>query len=239
VSNRVSESIKVAVASEYSTTTNPDLAVKYGVKLSWLESFAAKSGLRKAGNLKHRDLQPGEKVGDLEVLRKTDKRHKNNIMYKCRCSCGAEFLVRSTNLRREITTSCSSCATRKHLGGNHHRRGGCGPIGGSIWSKIRVHAHERGIVFAITVEEAVALYENQQRRCALTGLPIEFPTRFKEVNGGTASLDRVDSSLGYTIDNVRWVHKAINMMRNKMTDDEFYGFCKAVVDHRETLAIAA
>jgi hypothetical protein len=44
----------------------------------------------------------------------------------------------------------------------------------------------------------------------------------------TASLDRKDSSKGYTKDNVQWIHKTINFMKGQMSDQEFVSWCKLV-----------
>jgi hypothetical protein len=35
----------------------------------------------------------------------------------------------------------------------------------------------------------------------------------------SASIDRIDSSLGYVKGNVRWVSRAMNWMKNEMTDE--------------------
>ena len=44
----------------------------------------------------------------------------------------------------------------------------------------------------------------------------------------TASLDRIDSSKGYTTDNIQWVHKDINIMKNDYGNDYFIEICKKV-----------
>jgi hypothetical protein len=52
----------------------------------------------------------------------------------------------------------------------------------------------------------------------------------------TASLDRIDSSKGYTIENVQWVHAIINNMKWDMPQSEFLSFCYAVCRKMETPA---
>jgi hypothetical protein len=44
----------------------------------------------------------------------------------------------------------------------------------------------------------------------------------------TASLDRKNSSVGYVIGNVRWVHPVINMMKNHFSDETFISMCNRV-----------
>jgi hypothetical protein len=47
----------------------------------------------------------------------------------------------------------------------------------------------------------------------------------------TASLDRIDSSLGYVRGNVQWLHKDVNWMKNTLDQDRFIELCKAIVNH--------
>jgi hypothetical protein len=46
----------------------------------------------------------------------------------------------------------------------------------------------------------------------------------------TASLDRINNSLGYSVDNIQWVHKAINRMKGSMENKLFIKFCEEVVN---------
>lgn len=48
----------------------------------------------------------------------------------------------------------------------------------------------------------------------------------------TASIDRIDSSKGYTKDNIQWVHKNVNIMKMDQTMDQFLYICKKIVDHQ-------
>lgn len=48
---------------------------------------------------------------------------------------------------------------------------------------------------------------------------------------GAASLDRIDSKKDYTIDNVQWVHKDLNYMKQDFTEEEFINYCKLVVNY--------
>ena len=61
--------------------------------------------------------------------------------------------------------------------------------------------------------------------CALSGVKLIMPT---SKNKATASLDRIDSTKDYTLDNVQWVHKDINRMKNVYTQEYFIEMCKRV-----------
>ncbi len=63
--------------------------------------------------------------------------------------------------------------------------------------------------------------------CALTDLPLNFHTKHKN-----ASLDRIDNTKGYTIDNIQWVHKDINWMKGTFTQDQFIELCGSVGNYQ-------
>jgi hypothetical protein len=75
------------------------------------------------------------------------------------------------------------------------------------------------------------LYLHQNKKCALTGLPIEMKVKDSTAYDGfrrIASLDRKDSKQGYKIGNVQWVHKDINIMKNKYDLEYFKYMCELV-----------
>jgi len=44
----------------------------------------------------------------------------------------------------------------------------------------------------------------------------------------TASLDRIDSSKGYTPDNTQWLHKRVNKSKMEFDQKDFITMCRAV-----------
>ncbi len=88
----------------------------------------------------------------------------------------------------------------------------------------------RGIAFDIDVHQLDEIWRSQSGLCALTGRPLNF-TRFsgKKHIAGTASIDRIDSSKGYSKDNVQWVHKNVNIAKRTLSNAEFIAVCREVV----------
>ena len=74
------------------------------------------------------------------------------------------------------------------------------------------------------MEYAWDLFLKQNRQCALTGLPLTIAMH----GNGNASLDRIDSLLGYEEGNVQWVHKHINLMKNALDENYFIKMCSLV-----------
>jgi len=97
-------------------------------------------------------------------------------------------------------------------------------------------AKERNYEFNVSSEELWELFEKQEGRCALSGEPITLSTTIDKNHNldrtnHTASLDRINNSKGYTIDNVQWVHKTVNLMRRQYTQEEYVSWCKKVAEH--------
>jgi hypothetical protein len=142
---------------------------------------------------------------------------------RVRCVCGSELTITAGHL---VGGSWKSCGCMRHVRGNKsHNWRGHGEISGSRWASIVRGAQARGHDFTLTREQAWDLFIAQDRRCALSGVLLTMVRR------GTASLDRIDSSAGYSIKNVQWVHKDINMMKQDLSQAEFLAWCRRVARH--------
>jgi hypothetical protein len=110
---------------------------------------------------------------------------------------------------------------------------GYGEISGRFWTDIKTKAESRKITFAITIKQAWDLFEKQKARCALTGLPISIKCGWKNYRDKTGSLDRIDSEKGYIKDNIQWVHKDVNIMKNAFSIERFVEICKLVANRSQ------
>lgn len=179
----------------------------------------------------------GKKYGLIEVVEfvKTQK-HPNHNCYKHyyigRCECGNEKEYVRTNLITGHTKSCG-CLKRRR-GSKNPTFLGTGEIGASHWTGIRRHAETRNLIFEITPMQAWQKFQQQEGKCALTGLPISTNNGRNQKTGAivkTASLDRIDSTIGYTVQNIQWVHKDINRMKNAFDIARFKELCALVTQH--------
>lgn len=152
--------------------------------------------------------------------------NSKRTLWKCRCDCGNEKIVRSDCLRQGGVTSCGCNA---NLTGNESKTWkGFGEISGSFWGRIIKGAKMRNILFDISIEEAWDLFLKQNRKCALSGIDLSFGKMTKDFKIKTASLDRIDSKLGYIKGNIQWVDKRINFMKQSLNQDEFIQLCKKI-----------
>lgn len=169
----------------------------------------------------------------------------NNIRrpYICECDCGN----RTNKGKSELHTSksCRSCSqiARKGKYLKEYKY-----VPSTYLALIKANAKDRNLEFDLTLSYLDDLLEAQNFTCILSGVELTIPNKLKAYstyNGidrksFTISLDRIDSTKGYIIGNVQFVHKTINIMKQALTDAAFISLCKIVSDHnfsKETMNI--
>ena len=182
----------------------------------------------------------GSVNGYLKVVDFAGKNKYSQAVWKCECSaCGRDDVyVNSGDLKRNKTCGCGLHNTNKLSKHPHHQKGkdspywtGHGDISGYRWNKIKQTAKKRDIPFETTIEEVWELFLKQEKKCALTGIPLVLGQRAREY--GTASLDRIDSNKGYILDNLQWVHKDINFMKQDLPLTSFLEYCKLITENTQ------
>lgn len=153
--------------------------------------------------------------------------------YLCKCTnCGNRFRQDgySTRIGRQ---GCVYCRKRKDWCDEIRNEPiEVGDITRQWWAKriLSVLKHRRKktpeFEYDLDMQYAWSLFLKQKKACIYTQIALKFPE--EGFIGGTASLDRIDSSKGYIKGNVQWVHTRINNMKGDMTHDEFIDFCKKV-----------
>ena len=71
--------------------------------------------------------------------------------------------------------------------------------------------------FSLTPDDLCVVWDQQEGRCAYTKLPLLATAN----QFNTVSLDRVDSSKGYVVNNIQLVCAAINKMKQEYAEDLF------------------
>lgn len=149
--------------------------------------------------------------------------------YECDCDCGNKTLVLKSHLLSGDVKSCG-CLKRR-IGNENVGFRGYQEISQRYWlgSVIR-HACSRKIEIKITIEQAWDLFLKQNKKCAISGIILNFTNANGIKQSQTASLDRIDSNKDYTLDNVQWIHKDLNTMKWDFSQDEFIRLCHIVSD---------
>jgi len=189
-------------------------------------------------------IKIGDKFNSLEVLENPFPKIKNKqfrkkidgnivcydvkIFYvKCKCKCGKVLDVNCYNFLNK-TKSCYECSVVDKMGSKNPNWKGIKEIPGS-WIRKFQRKDRKQKEFSITKEYVYDLWNKQNKKCALSNLPIDF----KNLENSrwlvcSASLDRIDSSKGYVEGNVQLVHKDINRMKNDFNQDYFIKICKLI-----------
>ena len=166
----------------------------------------------------------GKKFGMLTVIGDAGPDPKGHWMYECQCDCGTIKKIHGTHLRGNKTISC---------GCKNKLKGICSDLWyGIVKGSLRVRTSRNKLEVNITKEYVYNLFLEQNGKCKLSGLPISLPKKWRDRNH-TASLDRIDSSKGYVIDNVQWVHKHVNVMKNIYPQDMFLYICNKISNNNK------
>ena len=167
-----------------------------------------------------------------EIGRSNDKK----ILFKVRCSCNKEQFVRAYFLESGRQTCCKECRSKinyniakeqgKRVGFVKLHHEGIGNFTKTAFNHFKRNAKKRNIDWSeeLTIDYLYNLLLKQDKKCALTGLDIDLTELRKSSNVAfefmTASLDRIDSSIGYYQGNVQFISIAMNHMKNVMSDSE-------------------
>ena len=89
-----------------------------------------------------------------------------------------------------------------------------------------MNAKLRGIPYDVSDEYLAQLLIDQNFKCSLSGRKISA----MGINND-ASIDRIDSSMGYVDGNIHWVHKMVNMCKQQYSLDEFLEMCEDVYNN--------
>lgn len=85
--------------------------------------------------------------------------------------------------------------------------------------------------FALDFEYLFNLWQNQGGRCYYSNVPMVFGVRKLH----SASLERIDPNSGYIPNNVAWVSKATNYMKNNASYDDFVDFISKINFTKHTM----
>lgn len=198
-----------------------DISKKYNLSIGGLYKYMKRYDIPYRTK---RDLT-GETYGKLKVISFYDTKN-TKYRWLCLCLCGEKVIKNSSALyKSKIEPQCESCLRKLS-------REKC-IIKTTYWNSIIKNAKIRNLEFSITKEYAYQIYLDQKCKCALSGMEIFFsPSQSKELRTTkTASLDRIDSSKGYIIGNIQWVHKKINKMKMNLSEKEFVYFCDKVASY--------
>jgi DNA-binding transcriptional regulator YhcF (GntR family) len=129
-----------------------------------------------------------------------------------------------------------SCGCQQYQLLSQTRYQGVGDLSGHYFANIKQNAKSRNISFNITIQEAWNKLVEQKFICAISGIEIYLAKHHGQSSfqqKQTASLDRIDSNLMYTIDNIQWVHKVVNRLKGNLSHKELIWWCQNIISHNK------
>lgn len=102
------------------------------------------------------------------------------------------------------------------------------------WLGARDRAKKHNTEFTITKDDLINKYNEQNGKCALTGIDLTFDMYQGRINTNI-SIDKINPKLGYTKNNIQLVCMAVNQMKNDLSMNELLSLCKKVIEHNDKL----
>ena len=102
----------------------------------------------------------------------------------------------------------------------------------NLYTQLKSSRRDSGYSWDIELDYLLNLWEDQEGRCALSGMFMTWQKGQGNVNY-SISIDRKNNSIGYEVGNIQLVCSVVNKMKWTMTDSELYWWCKNIVSERE------
>lgn len=171
------------------------------------------------------DRYIGKKFGGIIIKEKLDIIN-GRLLVSCEClECKKIFKATFHNVYRG---NYKSCGCLQHaLNHKNPKWRGVGEISQSFMYSIQRGALNRNLKFNVSAEFLWNLFLKQNRKCAISGVKLRFQETRLDYDA-TASLDRINSSIGYEEGNLQWVHKDVNYMKQSMNNEDFINWISII-----------
>lgn len=172
----------------------------------------------------------GRKFGKLTVLSRED-RYINNRMFAflfCKCECGIEKFIRYNNLVNGQTSSCG-CLQKANLSKRSRKSKGHASTH-SVWGYYRRNSKLRNLEWNLTKDQFLALISLPCYYCGTKdSMSVNMAYGDSCLHNG---VDRLDNSLGYTVNNSVPCCNICNRAKGILSVAEFLKWIKLFTEER-------
>jgi hypothetical protein len=162
----------------------------------------------------------------------------NDNIWICN-SCNEPFELTHENFNLDCTTStgfknrCRKCLKKSRLrftrmidsdSLEHYLK--------EIINGAKGRSRNKKIEFNLSLPIVKDLYNKQKGLCAITGMQMTHTILKGRINTNI-SIDRINPSKGYIIDNIQLVCIVINIMKSTLTIDELKNYCNLILKYNE------
>ena len=197
----------------------------------WFPTFQLTGNNAKTcGNSIHNCVvKSGDVFGDLTVIAVSRNPESKRHIAECTCSCGSTKSIAVKYLQRG-TTHCGCKRNYDSLGK---------PEGIAVFNALvsmyRSNAKNKGLVFTLTDEQCTQLFNGDCYFCGKSPSKVFKKTGIKG-SITYSSIDRWDSSKGYTADNVSSCCTECNFLKGNRTNEEFLNHIQRIYEHLSHVA---
>jgi hypothetical protein len=190
--------------------------------------------------LKQSLIPVGTTLGNWTVISEKYERKNSKtggLKQEVRCKCGLKKFLELYQLKIGKTKQCLECASKSRI----ETYKDLIPL--TYVKRIQYEATQRDLEYSITLKDLYIKYTEQQGKCAISGIELQMPVvnlyryekgkTFLNSKNFTASLDRIDSSKGYVVGNVQWVHKDINKLKMDLPEERFFQLIKEIYEFKQ------
>jgi len=172
------------------------------------------------------------------------RKRKKNLVNCSNPNCGITFLKDCSEIKRNekigrknyCSLSCSGHINNKHLKNyveenkkyllsvSNNRR--------DKYTGLREHYRrlkKRNHPYDVTLDDLLDIWEKQIGICVYSGVKLLHPNE-KGNNLNTASLDRINSKLGYVKGNLQFISIICNQAKNNLTHENMMTFLKTICE---------
>jgi hypothetical protein len=165
----------------------------------------------------------GKRFGRLEVIKQITSDKHCNRMVQCLCDCGNLTNVRVNNLRDRGGTNSCGCLQKEIAKKTFSKEKGIASFN-ALYARYKQNAGIRGLKFNLNKQQ---FRELTSKNCVYCGQPPSTVSH-KQSHGKTYNgayiyngIDRIDSTVGYVIDNCIPCCTICNKMKMVLSKDDF------------------
>lgn len=140
-----------------------------------------------------------------------------------KCKQSEKWVQGNELMNSEKGFQCQKCAAIERGNKQAISNGKHGDLTLTQFARMQRSAEKRNLEFKISIKDLWELFIFQNQICAITG---DYISSIED-----ASLDRIDSSIGYIKNNIQWVTYQANVSKHIMSMNELYNFCTKVLNH--------
>lgn len=158
-----------------------------------------------------------KQFGDFKVIKKTHIFDRQHLNWECECKNGHKRIIRKEIIDKNNNLICQQCKKINEIPQKN--------LDYVIKYMVDKNKLNKYLDVNLTSEYLIKLIEKQEYKCKLSKIDIILREGVSQINTPTASLDRIDSSKGYEVGNLQWLHKDINVMKWHFPLNRFVYYC--------------